>query len=98
MSKLIFNENNTEGHHPTAFEFRETELRKDDKAVTTRLANCYDVEITNPLQEQVIKYNASIQKWVNGDGGGACNLIEEDLILYVCVSSGGSSSSSGGSN
>lgn len=94
MSKFIYNENNTEGHHPTAFEFRDTELRKDEKAVTTRLANCYDVEITDPLQDQVIKYNASIQKWINGEGGGACNIIEEDLILYVCVD--GTSSSSGG--
>ncbi len=86
MSKIVFNENNTEGHHPTAFEFRDTELRKEEKAVTTRLANCYDVLITNPVEGEVIKYNAAIQKWVNGEGGGSCeNVLTENLILYVCV-------------
>lgn len=77
MSKeIIYNQNNTEGHHSTAFEFNGTELQKDGKCVTTRLADCYDVEITDPSQNQVIKYDETKLKWVNGDAGGGCNILE----------------------
>ncbi len=85
MSKLIFEPEQTEGHHPTAFAFKDTELRKDEKAVTTRLENCYDVKITNPVNDEIIKYDESIKKWVNGQGGGGgdCNVVRGHLTLYV---------------
>ena len=35
------------------------------------LGELKDTEITNPTSGQVIKYNAELQKWVNGEGGGS---------------------------
>ena len=76
MAELIYNENNTEGAHSTAFEFRGAELQKNGKCVTTSLVACYDTEIINPTQNQVIKYDETKEKWVNGESsGGGCNII-----------------------
>jgi len=87
MPKITYNPNNTEGKYPTAFEFRETELRKDDKIVATDLSDLYDVELTNLQDGDILSYEDSIQKWVNtssGNGGG-CNIITEDTEIMVGI-------------
>lgn len=97
MTKIIYNDENTEGKHDTSFDFRNAELRKDEKAVTTRLANCYDVQITDPQEGDIIKFDAEVEnKWINGPGGGKCNVITEDLHLYICAEWEQPPSSSGG--
>jgi len=70
MTTLVFNANNTEGHHDTAFEFRDTELRKGAKKVATDLVDLYDVYIDGPTNDQVLTYNEDLGKWVNADAVG----------------------------
>jgi len=73
MTKLIFNNNNTEGHYTTSFDFIDTEVRKDDKIVATDLIDLYDVELTNVQNGEILVYNSTKQKWVNGEAGAGCN-------------------------
>lgn len=43
------------------------------------LANMTDVEITSPTAGQVLKYNATSQKWENGAGGGGGGTSADDV-------------------
>jgi alpha-tubulin suppressor-like RCC1 family protein len=83
MSKFTYNPNNTEGKYPTAFEVRDMELRKDDKAVATDLVDLYDVEITDPQDKEIIVYNTQKSKWVNGEPGAVCDIIDTDTTITV---------------
>jgi len=83
MTKLIYNNDNTEGHHETSYDFRDTELRKDDKIVATDLVDLYDVELTNLTGGEVLVYNDSKQKWINGEAGAECNVIDVDTTFTV---------------
>ena len=85
MVDIKFNTDNTQGHYPTSFDVDNTELKKNEKIVATDLTDLYDVQITSPTDGQVLLYEQSIEKWVNGsppDGGGSCNYLTSDLNLY----------------
>jgi len=102
MTKLIYNSTNTEGAHGTAFEFRDTELRKDAKKVATDLVDLYDVEITDPQTGDAITYNETIGKWVNSPNasGGGCNVFtgyENNKVFLDDATSGDVGSNDGSS-
>ena len=77
---LTWEETNDQGHYPTAFCFRWTELKKGEKIVATDIVDLYDVDInTNTLADgDLLTYEEASQKWINqvgGGGGGGCNVI-----------------------
>lgn len=45
-----------------------------DDSVPTTLNGLSDVTITSPSNNQVLKYDSTAQKWVNGAGGGGDNI------------------------
>jgi len=83
MTKMEYNPNNTEGHHSTSFDFMDTEIRKNDKIVATDLTDLYDVEINNVQDGEILVYDESKQKWVNGEAGGQCDIITVDTTFDV---------------
>lgn len=82
--KYHFEENQTEGAHPTAFRFDNTEIKKGDFAVATHLRNLYDVDVITlpPIDGDVLKFESAIGKWVPGKGGG-CALLSGEMFLHV---------------
>ena len=50
--------------------FKVTPSQLMQSVSTASLTELNDVTITNPTDSQVLKYNATSGKWVNGQGGG----------------------------
>jgi alpha-tubulin suppressor-like RCC1 family protein len=83
MASFKYNPNNTEGKYPTALEVRDTELKKDDKAVATDLVDLYDVEITNPQEGNALYYDEPSQLWKNGEGAGSGSCSQAMGYIYI---------------
>lgn len=84
--RIQFEENQTEGEHTTAFRYDNTELKKGPFAVATHLKNLYDVDVITvpPVDQDVLKYNEAIEKWVPGQvESGGCILLSGEIFLHV---------------
>ena len=49
---------------------------------SSTLSGLTDVDLTNPSDGQMLVYDATAQKWVNGSGGGG------NLVVHVAVNNG----------
>lgn len=91
MPEYKYEENNAEGKYPTAIRFNDTEIKKDDEAVATDLIDCYDTQISYPIEDSSsLTYDPELALWVPGEGAGkgACNILKDDEqlgfpVLYV---------------
>ena len=83
--RFHFEEENTEGHHETAFRFDNTEIKKGEYAVATHLRDLYDCDVITvpPVDGDVLKFDGSQEKWVPGQAGGSCDLIRGEIFLHV---------------
>jgi hypothetical protein len=73
--KIVWNSDNSEGHYPVAYEFRNTELRRGDKIVSTDISDCYDTDtsITPGTLTPVLVYNELRELWITTNApSGEC--------------------------
>lgn len=62
---------------PTSPYYHNNAKYYSEQTDVTSLASMSDVDLTSPTNNQVLKYDAATQKWVNGTGGGGADALDD---------------------
>ena len=71
---------------PTSPYYHNNAKYYSEQTDVTSLASMSDVDLTSPTNNQVLKYDATTQKWVNGTGGGGGADALDDLTDVTLTS------------